>query len=543
MNAFSVKRRLGQIVHFRRIKNRGWYTQLPMEVRVRFAPSPTGMLHVGALRDALFKYLFAHHHGGQNVFRIEDTDRTRYSPDSEQEFVDTLKWVGIEFDEGPHIGGPYAPYRQSERKEAGIYQPLWEQLLREGKAYKAFETSQELDEMREFQQINKQPTGYFGGNWRDATPERVQEAEAKGIPWVVRLKIPRNETIVVQDAIRGRMEFDSNLIDDAVLIKADGMPTYHFAAMVDDHLMKITHIMRGEEWISSAPKHAVLFDAFGWERPIFVHCPVIVGVDGKKLSKRHGATRVLDYAALGYMPEPLKNFIALIGWSPGDDREVLAEKELIEAFDIRGLQPSPGRFDLEKLRWLNGNAIRSMTADDVLDALLAYVDTPYTQQFWEAFDEEPEPNKPKVDGKLVWTRLDRIRKAVESDRNYVLQGVREEQPRVHTLCDFGEALEFFLVDEPPMDDKAVAKWFKHDHVADLFDWILERIEGAKGVEDFETILKEFQSAKGLEKLGPVVHPTRVALTGKTFGPGLFELMSILGTDRIRRRLQRAKGML
>src|SRR5580704_2831604 len=305
-----------------------------MSVRVRFAPSPTGMLHVGALRDALFKHLTAKHYGGENILRIEDTDRTRYSADSEQEFIDTLRWVGIEFDEGPHIGGPHAPYRQSERKEAGIYAKWIEVLLEKGGAYKAFETPEELTEMREIQTINKQPTGYYGGAWRDASPEQVAEAEASGKPFVVREKIRRGRTVVIEDAIRGRIEWDSDTVDDAVLIKGDGMPTYHFAAMVDDHLMGTTHIFRGEEWLPSSPFHRLLFEQFGWTAPVFVHCAVIVGPDGKKLSKRHGATRVLDYGAQGYLKEPLKNFIALIGWSPGDEREIMTETELIEAFSL-----------------------------------------------------------------------------------------------------------------------------------------------------------------------------------------------------------------
>ncbi|RYD41082.1 MAG: glutamate--tRNA ligase, partial [Verrucomicrobiaceae bacterium] len=247
-----------------------------MSVRVRFAPSPTGLLHVGALRTVLFDHLFAAKHGGHNILRIEDTDRTRYNPDSEEEFVTTLKWVGIEFNEGPHIGGPNAPYRQSERKEAGIYAPLIEELLATGGAYKAFETPEELDEMREFQKINKQATGYFGGNWRDASAEQVAEAEAAGKPFVIRQRIPRDRKVVMEDAIRGRIEWDSNLLTDPVLIKADGMPTYHFAAIVDDHLMGVTHVFRGEEWLPSFPIHWLLFEAFGWEKPVFVHCPVII---------------------------------------------------------------------------------------------------------------------------------------------------------------------------------------------------------------------------------------------------------------------------
>lgn len=504
------------------------------------------MLHVGALRTVLFDSLFARRHGGKNILRIEDTDRSRYNPDSEQEFIDTLKWVGIEFDEGPHIGGPYAPYRQSERKEAGIYAEQIEILMALGHAYKAFETSEELDEMREYQTINKLPTGYFGGKWRDASPEQVAEAEAARIPFVIRQKMPRDHQIVTQDFVRGRVEVNSNLLTDPVLIKADGMPTYHFAAIVDDHLMKITHVLRGEEWLPSFPMHWVLFEQFGWEKPVFVHCPVIVGVDGKKLSKRHGATRVLDYSAQGYTKDALKNFIALIGWSPGDEREVLSEQEMIEAFDLEGIQPSPGRFDIEKLKWLNGHRIRLMDPSDLLDRLLEYIRDPHTVNYWTNFvDENPMPNKPPVDGKEILRKLQLVAEYADRDRGYVLSAVKEEQERVQGMADFGEALEFFLVEEPPMDPKAVAKWFAGDHVSELFDWILSKLAETRieTVEHYESIVKGFQTHKGMEKLGPVVHPTRVALTGKTYGPGLFELMAILGHDRIERRIRRARSLL
>ena len=513
-----------------------------MSVRVRFAPSPTGMLHVGALRDALFKFLFARGRAGVNILRIEDTDGRRYSPESEQEFVETLSWVGISFDEGPHVGGPNGPYRQSERKAAGVYEPYIRQILESGHAYKAFDTPEELEAARKEKEQNKQDTGYFGGIWRDATVEQVQDAEAQGKSYVVRQRIPRGALITVEDAIRGPIVWNSDTVDDPVLIKADGMPTYHFAAMVDDHLMDITHIMRGEEWLSSAPKHAALFDAFGWPRPVFVHLPVIVGTDGKKLSKRHGATRVLDYAAEGYLPSALKNFIALIGWSPGDEREMMSELELIASFDLRGLQPSSGRFDIEKLKWLNGLTIRAMDPERLLDALLDYAKMPYTRQFWtEYVDENPAPNRPAVRGEDVVRGLELITLAGETDYSYLLACVKEVQERVVTLADFGEACEFFLVDEPMLEPKSVEKWFGQSHVRELFEWILQKISAShvETVEHYEAILRGFQTHKGFEKLGPVVHPTRVALTGKTTGPGLFELMSVLGTTRIEKRLRSA----
>ncbi len=521
-------------------------TLKPMSVRVRFAPSPTGKLHIGALRTVFFVHLFAKKHGGQNILRIEDTDRTRYNPESEREFIETLAWVGIEFDEGPHIGGPNAPYRQSERKEAGIYQEHIDRLLELGHAYKAFETSQELEEMREFQTINKQPTGYFGGSWRDANPEQVEAEIAAGKPYVIRQRIPRDRKIVVQDGIRGRIEFESNNLPDPVLIKADGMPTYHFAAMVDDHLMGTTHIFRGEEWLPSSPIHWLLFEQFGWTPPVFIHCSVIVGADGKKLSKRHGATRVLDYGAQGYLKGPLKNFIALIGWSPGDEREIMTEEELVEAFDLKGLQTSPGKFDIEKLKWMNGSAIRAMDPEELLEALLALVHDPYTAQYWEEFeDENPMPNKPPIDGKVILHRLRLLGGAAQRDRAYLLEAVKLEQERVQTLVDFGEACEFFLVDEVHMEQKAVDKWLKQPHVPALLDWIIAKLDESAdtSVERFDAILKEFQTNAGMEKLGPVVHPTRVALTGKTVGPGLFELMSVLGADRIRARIARARTFI
>lgn len=517
-----------------------------MSVRVRFAPSPTGLLHIGALRTVLFDHLYAKGQMGTNILRIEDTDRTRYNPDSEKEFVDTLRWVGIEFNEGPHVGGPHAPYRQSERKEAGIYKQHIKTLMAAGHAYKAFDTPEELDEMREYQKINKMATGYFGGEWRDATPEKVAEAEAAGRPHVIRQRIPRDRVVECQDLIRGRIEVDCNLLPDPVLIKADGMPTYHFAAIVDDHLMGITHVLRGEEWIPSFPMHWLLFESFGWEMPIFVHCPVIQGPDGKKLSKRHGATRVLDYGAEGFTQDAIKNFIALIGWSPGEDREVLSEEELIETFTLDRIQPSPGKFDIEKLLWLNAHRIRQRDPEDLLNAILDYARNPYNRNYWETLDKEVLiPRKNPVDPPRMIARLDAIISAAEADRGYVIAAVKEEQERVQTLADFGEALEFFLVEEPPMDEKAVAKWFKGDHVAELFDWILEKLAEShvETVEHYEAILKGYQTHKGLEKLGPVVHPTRVALTGKTYGPGLFELMAVLGHDRIQRRLERAKSLL
>jgi glutamyl/glutaminyl-tRNA synthetase len=395
--------------------------------------------------------------------------------------------------------------------------------------------------MREIQQINKQPTGYFGGSWRDAAQEKVAEMEGK--PFVVRQRVPRGQKIVTEDFVRGRVEFDSDNLPDPVLIKADGMPTYHFAAMVDDHLMEITHVLRGEEWLSSAPFHSLLFDQLGWDKPVFVHCPVIVGTDGKKLSKRHGATRVLDYAAHGVLKGALKNFIALIGWSPGNDQEIFTQDELTAAFDLRGLQPSPGRFDLDKLRWQNGHAIRQLSPEKLLATLLEFIDDPYTTEYWTNTSglEPSEGPQLGVPDAHVLERLRRIKEAAVLDRVYVLAALKETQERANSLVEFGEAMEFFLVDEPPLVPSAAEKWLSQEHVPELFEWILARLAESRieTAEHYESILRGYQTHKGFEKLGPVVHPTRVALTGKTTGPGLFELMAVLGHDRIAKRLRRS----
>lgn len=468
--------------------------------------------------------------------RIEDTDRSRYVEGCEEEILESLEWIGIDWDEGPDRGGPFGPYRQSERKQAGIYEPIVDQMLERGLLYKAFESSEELEEMREYQQINKQPLGYFGGIWREASPKQVAEMEASGRPYVLRLKMPRGKTLVCNDHIRGRVEFDSDTVDDPVLIKADGMPTYHFAAMVDDHLMSTTHIVRGEEWISSAPKHVWLFEAMGWTPPAFVHVPVIKGSDGKKLSKRHGDTRCLDFRSAGYLPEALANFIALIGWAPGGDVEILPPADLVRAFSLDGLQPSPGIFDLEKLNWINGHYIRSLSIDDLVSKIQEYVNLPDLQMYWEGQDRKV--NKLPA--------IQRLASALGIDPGYVRECVRLEQERVTTLADFGEACGFFFAEEVDFDPKAVEKWSGQAHAKELFEFVVSELDAfrnAVSAESCEKIVRGYAENKSFDKIGPVVHPIRVALTGRTVGPGLFDLMAVLGPNRMRTRFERAKSVL
>jgi len=512
-----------------------------MSVRVRYAPSPTGSPHVGNVRTALYCHLFARRHGGTHILRIEDTDRARFVPGCEEEIIESIQWLGIEWLEGPDKGGPHAPYRQSERSEAGIYRQHVERLIELGHAYPAFDTPEELEEMRLSQQLNRQPIGYFGGLWREAGPDQAAAAKKEGRPYVIRLRMPRDKTLVCHDAIRGRIEFDSNTVDDPVLVKADGMPTYHCAAMIDDHLMGITHVFRGEEWIGSAAKHVWLFEALGWEPPVWVHVPVILGKDGKKLSKRHGDTRCLDYRAAGYCPEALANFVALIGWSPGGDVELMSMEEMCAAFDIDGLQPSPGVFDPEKLNWMNGHYIRQLSEERLAEAVQTYLSLPDTADYWL---REEYAGRPTGEALLL------LANTLRTQPELAQQALTLEQPRVVTLADFGEACAFFFQEEPPMDEAAVQKWFGQSHVPELLnslvDWLFPFAGSPNSgprAEECEAFLRTWARDHGFEKLGPIVHPTRVALTGKTVGPGLFELMAALGPARMIQRARRAREFL
>ncbi|MBS1713898.1 MAG: glutamate--tRNA ligase [Armatimonadetes bacterium] len=513
-----------------------------MTVRVRYAPSPTGSPHVGNIRTALYNHLFAKRHGGVNIVRIEDTDRARTVEGCEAEILESLRYVGVEWQEG--VGsdgpepseGPFGPYRQSERNAAGIYGPHWRRLIEQGDAYWAFDTSEELEAMRKEREAQKLSTGYFGGEWRDAPTAKVEAAQAAGKPGVVRLKVPRGLKIVVEDAVRGRIEHDSDLVDDPVLIKADGMPTYHFAAMVDDHLMEVTHIFRGEEWISSAPKHVVLFGALGWTPPVMVHLPVIKGKDGSKLSKRHGDTACLDFRRAGFLGRALANFIALIGWSPGGDREVMSMDEMAEAFDLKGVQPSSGVFDADKLQWMSGVHVRNSGPQRLADEVRDYAGRQETERYWSA----RVPSSDEVDPHV---RLDGLRRLASADPRSAEAAVALLQERVTNLADFGPACRFLFVETVDFDPKAVEKWFHEPHVPDLFRRLSDKVTGmtAHGHTDYEVALKACQTEMGIEKLGPVVHPVRVALTGSTVGPGLFELMAVLGPERIVKRLQSAIG--
>jgi glutamyl-tRNA synthetase len=340
-------------------------------VRVRYAPSPTGMPHVGNIRTALFNWVFARHHGGKFIVRIEDTDRARFVEGSEQAILHSLRWLGLDWDEGPEVGGPHAPYYQSQRLE--IYQRIAHQLVEEGKAYKCFCTPEELEQMRAQQRAQGAAATMYDRRCRKLTPAEVKAREDAGLPYVIRFKMPLEGTAEYDDLIHGRTVFQNKLTDDFVMLKSDGFPTYHLANVVDDHLMEVTHVMRGDEWVSSMPRHLNLYRALGWEPPQFAHLPLLLGPDRQKLSKRHGAVEFTDFIRQGYLPEAMFNFLAICGWNPGDDREILSREEIIQLFSIERISDNPFVFDHDKLLWMNGYYLRHLPKERLVELCLPYL--------------------------------------------------------------------------------------------------------------------------------------------------------------------------
>lgn len=493
-------------------------------VRVRYAPSPTGSPHVGNIRTALYNYLMARRYAGKFVVRIEDTDQTRKVEGAVEEILESLRWLGLAWDEGPEKDGDYAPYFQSERLE--LYHKVCDELLLRGAAYKCFCTPEELEKMREYQRINKLPIMY-DRRCRSKKRSEIEKLEQSGRPYVIRLAMPTEGIIAFEDAVRGCVEYEASRIDDQVLLKSDRWPTYHLANVVDDHYQEITHVIRGDEWISSTPKHVVLYRAMGWKLPVFAHAPIIKGPDGAKLSKRHGDVACLEFREKGYLPQAVVNFIALIGWSPGGGRELMTLREMEEAFSLEGIQPSPGIFDIMKLQWMNGHYIRKLSSSELYRTVKKYdaetrdqeyLSSPKRKTFHDALETLPE--------------------------EYVTQALVLEQERVKLLSEFASACDFFFEEEPELDSAAAQKWFSQEYVAGLFDFLVERFEGKTTltIEECEKAIQEATEKLGLEKRSMAIHPIRVALTGRTHGPGLFELMAVLGAERIRKRLHRAQSL-
>ncbi len=472
-------------------------------VRVRFAPSPTGFLHVGGLRTALYNYLFARQHGGVFILRIEDTDRERFVEGAVENLLSTLRWSGLSFDEGPGKGGDHGPYVQSARLP--LYRKYADILVESGGAYYAFDTPEELEAMREEQKQSGVPLRSYR-RALDLSPAEIQEKLDAGTPAVIRLKVPESVTIALDDVIRGRVEFASDQLDDQVLMKSDGYPTYHLANVVDDHLMGVTHVIRGEEWLSSTPKHALLYEAFGWAQPVFAHLPLLLNPDRTKLSKRQGDVAVEDYQRKGYLPEALVNFIAFLGWNPGDERELFTLEELIREFSLERVGKSGAVFNIEKLNSVNQHYIRR--------------------------------HDPAGLAGLVRPLLE-LRGMQGGSDTYLKDALALLKERVTTLEDFVTTGTFLFADPSAYDPEAAKKNWKSDSA----NHVRAVLEVLAGLEVFSAASTEAALRSTAERLGigtgKLIHPVRLALSGRSTGPGLFEMMEVLGRDTCLRRLERA----
>lgn len=487
------------------------------KVRVRYAPSPTGILHVGGVRTALFNWLFARHHNGAFILRIEDTDRKRYDAEALADIMESLSWLGLHWDEGPEVGGDYGPYFQSERTE--LYQKHAQWLIDNGHAYKCYCTPERLAEMREQQRAAKK-SGYDRHCRSLSVAERV-ELDASDTPYVVRLAVPLEGTTSYTDELRGEVTVDNSTIDDLVLLKSDGFPTYHLANVVDDHFMEISHIFRGDEWLSSVPKHVLLYNAFGWDIPTYVHLPLILDPSGKgKMSKRKkvdGQDRYVhlrDFRAAGYLPDALFNFLARVGWAPDGDTEIFDREFAVEKFSIASINSSPARFAYDKLDWTNGIYIRKSSNERLAEMLVPFLEE-------AGCEMTPE------------------------HREILVQSIPIIKERLKTLRDAAELVDFMFADTLEYDpallmQKQMSK--AHiQHVITRFQEVLTDITVWQH-EAIEAALRPLVDETGL-KARKVFGILRIAITGKKVSPPLFESMAILGKEACLARLGRAYDKL
>ncbi len=484
-------------------------------VRVRFAPSPTGYLHLGGARTALFNWLFARHHGGTFILRVEDTDRERSRPEHVQVIMETLSWLGLDWDEGPDRGGPFGPYLQSARLD--WYRREAERILAAGRAYPCYCTAAELEERRREAYARGLPSRYDRRCARLTGAER-KRLEAEGRRPALRFRAPEGGRTVVEDLIRGRVVFDNEkMLDDFVILKSDGWPTYNFACAVDDAAMRISHVIRAEEHLSNTPRQLLLCEALGFPAPAFAHVPMILAPDRSKLSKRHGAVAVEEFRAGGFLPEAVVNYLALLGWSPGGEREIMPLAEMVAAFSLERVGRTAAVYDVEKMTWMNAAYLRQTDPDRLVDLVL-----PRLRE--AGFDVDGGGD---AAGRREWVRR-------------LVLATRE---RARTLADFPDLLRYFFVPPDRYDPGGVAKHFGAEAPARLR-------AAAEAVRDLEPFTAEAVEAayRGLaDRLGipaaKLIHPTRLALTGRTVGPGLFEIMELLGRRACLERLERAATLL
>lgn len=491
----------------------------PDSFRVRFAPSPTGLLHIGGLRTALYNYLIARRRGGSFVLRIEDTDQARYVEEAEPDILESLQWAGLSFDEGPGVDGPHAPYHQSQRGER--YRRYAEQLVEQGDAYLAFDTPEELDAMRERLQAAGQAAPKYDATTRSQMTnsltleaDAVQQRLDAGTPYVVRLNVPPGETVQFNDLVRGGVAIETSELDDQVLVKSDGLPTYHLANVVDDHEMGITHVIRGEEWLPSTPKHLLLYRFFGWKPPQMAHLPLILSPSGGKLSKRNAEkmgipVSVRQYREAGYEPEALVNFLAFLGWNPGTDAEVFSLDELVEAFSLDRVSTAGAQFSLDKLNWYNGQHLRRLTPEE-----LARRSRPYLAE-----------------------------QGYDPGEAYLCDVAALMQDRLVFAKEMARDASYFFEDPATYDEDGVKKRWKNDS-AELLTLYASRLEKTAPftAEATEHVLRGLAEEREAGA-GRIIHPVRLALSGVPGGPGLFEMMEVLGQQTCVRRLRRAVDVL
>ncbi|MDO8885895.1 glutamate--tRNA ligase [Candidatus Oleimmundimicrobium sp.] len=482
------------------------------EIRVRFAPSPTGVLHIGGARTALYNWLFARHHGGKFILRMEDTDRNRSTEEAIGAIVSSLKWLGLDWDEGPEVGGAYGPYRQTER--LSFYKEALKKLLEAKMAYRCYCSPEELEERRKAALRDGRSPGY-DGRCKKFTEKEQKDYEKEGRKYAIRFACPKEGETVVSDIIRGDVVFQNSVLEDFILTRANGLPTYNFAAVVDDATMKITHIIRGIDHLSNTPKQILLYEALSLPLPVFAHLPMILGSDGKPLSKRHGATSVEEYKKNGYLSEAILNYLALLGWSYDEKTTMFSIEDLIEKFSLEKVSKNSAIFDNAKLQWMNGCYIRKLSVDKLTDLLIPiWVDAGF---FAKSSDFGIE-------------RLKMIATLV--------------QERIKCLTEVLELTDFFFKEEIEVAPKAADKVLKNPEALKVLEIAYEKLKtlGKFDVESVEAALRSIPAGLDI-KPKFVFQPIRVAVTGKTVSPPLFETIEVLGKERTLTRLTAAIGIV
>jgi glutamyl-tRNA synthetase len=470
------------------------------EIRVRFAPSPTGLLHLGGVRTALYNYLFAKKNNGVFLLRIEDTDRTRFVEGSVENLINSLKELGIDYNEGPFKIGPNAPYFQSERLK--LYHECVDMLIEKNKAYYCFCSKEELDEMRNKQQENKETTKY-DGRCRDLSPEEIKVKLDDKVPYVVRMKMPNDKVFSFDDLIRGNVQIASDLVEDQVILKTDGFPTYHLAAVVDDHYMNISHVLRGEEWLYSTPKHIFLYESLGWEPPIWVHLPLLLNTDKSKLSKRHGDFSVSNYLNQGYLKEAIINFVALLGWHSADDKELFTMDELVSEFSLERIGKAGAIFDITKLEWMNGWYIRNLPLDYIADLCKPYFE------------------KAGID---------------ISDRTKYLKVITRARDQITKLPDVVEHGAVFYKEFVLSEENMAV--IKEEGSQRVLSWFADALSGVGEVskEEVSELIKKGSAELGIKGKG-LYAPLRIALFGEAHGPDIPMLVDIYGVSECVRKMR------